>query len=470
MKKISSKDQALIAAYLLNPGQRNYEVGDSGSWARLARQLEEKKLMRIFQEIELPLMQVLKNMEGRGIKLDLAWLIDLSKKLGKRIDQLIKQIHKLAGIEFNISSPKQLQEVLFEKLRIPTENLRKNKKSGGVSTAAGELEKMRGLHPIIELIFEYRELTKLKSTYVDPLPELVSKSDHRLHTSYSQTVAATGRLSSSNPNLQNIPIRSDLGNQVRKAFIAEKGNVLLSLDYSQIELRIAASLSGDLEMIKIFQHGQDFHSATAARIFGVKEADVTPSQRRDAKTINFSILYGVSAFGLSERSDMQRAEAAEYIKKYYEAFHQLKAYIASLIQLVHKDGLMTNPLGRIRYFPDIHSSNFAIRSAAERQAVNMSIQSLAADIMKMAMIEIEKEIPEANMLLSVHDELVFEVKKDKAAKYAKLIKKIMESVYKLKVPIEADAKIGENWAEMSAIGARLPGRQGSASGGENTKS
>ena len=329
------------------------------------------------------------------------------------------------------------------------------------------------------------------------MPGLVGK-DGRIHTSYSQTVAATGRLSSSNPNLQNIPIRSDLGNEVRKAFVADKGNVLLSLDYSQIELRIAADLSGDPEMIQIFQNNGDFHRGTAAKLFSIKESEVTPAQRRVAKTINFSILYGVSAFGLSERSDMARGEAADYIKKYYEAFPKLKEYIDNMIKLAHQQEFMLNPLGRIRYFHDINTPNYVVRSAAERQAVNMPIQSLAADIIKMAMIRVEEFLrnsstsdlisplggdvavgdregklrspspgashhppPEGEgkseekqsclMLLSVHDELVFEVQKQDAEKWAKQIKPIMESVYKLKVPLEVDAKVGDNWSEMIKI-------------------
>jgi DNA polymerase I-like protein with 3'-5' exonuclease and polymerase domains len=445
---IKTVEEAMIAAYLLNPGQREYDISN---WEALAAGLAEKNLQKIYQEIEVPLMDVLKKMQVRGVKLDLEWLSDLSKKLKKRIGQLIKQIHDLAGMEFNISSPKQLSEVLFDKLRIPTLNLKKNKKSGGISTAAGELEKMRGLHPVIDLIFEYRELTKLKSTYVDALPLLVSKIDARVHTTYSQTISASGRLSSINPNLQNIPIRTEQGNEVRKAFIADKGKVLLSLDYSQIELRIAASLSADPEMIKVFSSDMDFHKATAARIFKVPEEKVTAGQRRDAKTINFSVLYGVSAFGLSSRSNMSRAQAAEHIKNYYEAFAKLKQYIDGLIQQVHEQKFMRNPLGRIRYFPEIASPNFAIRGAAERQAVNMPIQSLAADIIKLAMIQIEKEMPEANMLLSVHDELVFEVKKNEAEEYAKKIKKIMESVYMLKVPLLVEAKVGDNWSEMEKL-------------------
>ncbi len=445
---IKNEAQALIAAYLLDPGRRSYETSD---WKGLADKLtKSKKLLKIYQEIEIPLMGVLARMQERGIKLDTAWLSSLSKKLQARVEKLTKQIYKEAKMEFNIASPIQLREVLFEKLKIPTENIRKTGKTKALSTGAEQLEKLRDLHPIIDLIFEYREITKLKSTYIDSLPELVAK-DGRIHTTYNQTISAHGRLSSLNPNLQNIPIKTELGNEVRKAFVGEKGKVLLSLDYSQIELRIAASLSGDEEMIKIFSKGIDFHTATAARIFGVKESEVTPSQRRDAKTINFSILYGVSAFGLSERSDMQRAEAAEYIKKYYEAFPQLRAYINGLIQLAHQDGFMTNPLGRIRYFPDIHASNFAIRSGAERQAVNMPIQSLAADIIKMAMIEIDRQFPKLSMLLSVHDELVFEVETDKAEEWAGKIKPIMESSYKLNVPLLVDAKVGDNWSEMEKV-------------------
>lgn len=444
----------LISSYLVNQGQRSYDLEQFSkifeTKSELDKEMSKKKLTKIFEEIEMPLMQVLISMEERGAKLDLPWLSDLSKKLSKRIDQLIKQIHKLAGEEFNISSPKQLQVILFEKLRIPTENLKKNKKSGGLSTAAGELEKLRGLHPVVDLLFEYRELTKLKSTYIDALPLLADKNG-RVHTTYSQTISATGRLSSINPNLQNIPIRTDLGNEVRKAFIADKGNVLLSLDYSQIELRIAASLSEDPEMMKIFRSGGDFHTATAARIFNVEESKVTPNQRRDAKTINFSVLYGVSAFGLSSRSEMSRAEASEHIKSYFTVFNKLKKYIDDTIELTRRQGFITNPLGRIRYFPEIMSSNFAARGGAERAAFNMPLQSLAADIIKMAMIEIHKKHPDAQMLLSVHDELVFEVEKNKAEQQANYIKNIMETVYKLKVPIEVHAKVGDNWSEMEKL-------------------
>jgi DNA polymerase I len=484
-----------IAAYLINPGSRSYDVESLGfaefgmrryaltDYAgkakdaipfdqvpvaeackygcedaettfklkpKLQKQLADKRLGKIFDEIEMPLIPVLMRMEELGVKLDVKFLMQLSEQSGKQIDALEKKIHKLVGYEFNIGSPAQLRDALFGKLQIPTNELRKRGKTGGLSTAATELEKLRGLHPVVDLIFEYRELTKLKSTYLDALPALVSELDKRLHTTYNQTIAATGRLSSIDPNLQNIPIRTEAGRTIRKAFVAHPGFVLASIDYSQIELRIAASLSGDPEMIKIFKSGKDFHMATAARIFNVMESSVTFDQRRDAKTINFSVLYGVSAFGLSSRTEMGHGEASDFIKRYYQVFAKLKKYIDSTIEKVHRDGFVTNSLGRIRQFPEINASNFAVRAGAERAAFNMPIQSMNADIIKMAMIEIEKKVlnEDVRMLLQVHDELVFEIKKGKEKDAIKKIKDIMESVYKLRVPIVAEAKVGQNWLEM----------------------
>jgi DNA polymerase I len=487
-----------IAAYLLNPGQRSYDTEtlgfsefgmrnygitdylgkakaqipfegadpaetclygceDAATTYRLKPVLEKKlkglKLEKLFLGIEMALMPVLMRMEELGVSLDVKFLSELGKEVGKKITALEKKIHKLAGYEFNIASPAQLRDALFDKLQIPTTELKKRGKAGGLSTAAAELEKLRGLHPIIDLVFDYRELTKLKSTYLDALPELVSKSDKRLHTTYNQTIAATGRLSSIDPNLQNIPIRTELGRSIRKGFVAAPGYVLASVDYSQIELRIAASLTGDPEMIKIFKSGKDFHQATAARIFNVMESSVTPDQRRAAKTINFSVLYGVSAFGLSERSDMNRSEAGDFIKRYYQVFSKLKKYIDDTIAQAHKDGFVKNPLGRIRYFPEINAQNFAVRTAAERASFNMPIQSLQADIIKMAMHEIHHKVlsDDCRMLLQVHDELVFEIKKGKEQGCLKKIKETMESAYKLKVPIIAESKVGKNWLEMEKI-------------------
>lgn len=419
----------------------------------LAAGLKERGLTKIYNEIEMPLIPVLMQMELYGVVLDIKYLKDLAKKTGAEIKKIQTKIYKLAGYEFNVASPAQLREALFDKLKIPVAALKKRGKAGGLSTAATELEKLRGLHPIIDLIFEFRELSKLKSTYLDALPELVSEQDKRLHTNYKQTIAATGRLSSTDPNLQNIPVRTEIGRATRKGFVAAPGFVLASVDYSQIELRIAASLSADPEMGKIFKSGKDFHMATAARIFNVMESAVTFEQRRDAKTINFSVLYGVSAFGLSERSDMGRAEAGEFIKRYYQVFSKLKKYIDDTIQKAHQDGFVSNPLGRRRYFPEINAANFAIRAGAERAAFNMPIQSLQADIIKMAMIEIQEKVlsEDCRMLLQVHDELVFEIKKGKEKACVKKIKEIMESVYKLKVPVVAEAKIGKNWLEMEKI-------------------
>jgi DNA polymerase I len=418
----------------------------------LEKGLKERKLEKIFNDIEMPLSPVLMRMEEKGVILDTKFIKDLSVKTGKQIKDIEKKIYKMAGYEFNISSPAQLREALFTKMQIPTTELKKKGKAGGLSTAAAELEKLRGLHPVIDLIFEYRELTKLKSTYLDSLPGLVS-ADKRLRTTYSQTIAATGRLSSNNPNLQNIPIRTDLGRSVRKGFVAAPGYVLAAIDYSQFELRIAASLTGDPEMIRIFKSGKDFHLATAARIFNTMESQVTPAQRRDAKTINFSVLYGVSAFGLSERSELGRAEAADFIRRYYQVFAKLKDYIDNTIAKTHRDGYVRNALGRIRYFPEINASNFAIRSGAERAAFNTPIQGLQADIIKLAMLEIDKKLvsDDCRMLLQIHDELVFEIKKGKEKELVKKIKEIMEGAYKLKVPIIAEAKVGQNWHDMDKL-------------------
>jgi DNA polymerase I len=487
-----------IAAYLINPGQRNYDLEslsfshfgiqktlpgefaekpkdklqfellkkdeqarysceDADLTIRLKKnlhdRLKELGLLGIFKDIEMPLIFVLRKMEERGVLLDVKFLQGLSHEAEIELDKTEKLIFKLAGTKFNISSPIQLREVLFDRLGIPTTELKKRGKTGELSTAATELEKLRGLHPVVDLIFNFRELAKLKSTYLDALPKLVSKTDKRVHTSYHQTIAATGRLSSTDPNLQNIPVRTQLGRRIRRAFIAEKGFLLASLDYSQIELRIAASLSNDPEMIKIFKSGKDFHAATAARLFNVMESAVTYEQRRDAKTINFSVLYGVSAFGLSERSEMGREEAGQFIKRYFEVFSKLKKFIDEQINKVRDEGYAVNLLGRIRFFPEINSSNFSVRNAAERAAFNMPIQSLAADIIKIAMLRIDEKYlnEDCRMLLQVHDELVFEIAEDKAKNLSTLIKKEMEEAFELKVPLVVDAKMGKNWLEMEKV-------------------
>lgn len=418
--------------------------------------LKEEKLEKVFYDIEMPLVEVLAQMEMAGIKLDAKFLNKLSGEAEVDIKQLESEIYKLSGQEFNINSPKQMKEVLFEKMKLlPVEN---RKIKTGLSTAAGELEKMIGQHKIIPKILEYRELTKLQNTYLRALPELVNKKTGRIHTSYNQTIAATGRLSSSDPNLQNIPIRgTGLGNKIRQAFVAEKGCKLLSLDYSQIELRIAAHLAQDENMMAVFKNNEDIHTNTAAGIFGVAKDKITPDMRRDAKTINFGILYGLSSFGLSSRiGEVSRSEAKEFIEKYFRAYPKVEEYIEQIKLQVNEEGFVRNELGRMRKFPEIRSSQFFVRAAAERAAVNFPIQSLAADVIKVAMINIHKLISESadkqiSMLLQVHDELVFEVQEDKVEYWAKKLIPMMENAIKLSVPVRVEAKVGDNWGEMKAI-------------------
>lgn len=416
--------------------------------------LKAERLEKIFQEIEMPLVSVLAEMETAGIKLDSKVLNRLSGEAEVAIKDLENAIYKLTGQEFNINSPKQLKEVLFEKLGlVPVEN---RKTKTGLSTSADNLEKMLGQHPVIPKILEYRELTKLQSTYLLALPELASKKDGRIHTSYNQTVAATGRLSSTDPNLQNIPVRGEgLGSEVRKAFVAEKGYKFLSIDYSQIELRVVAHLAQDKKMMEVFKTGQDIHEKTAMEIFGQPAGQVTKDMRRDAKTINFGILYGVSSFGLSARiTDMSRVEAKEYIKKYFAAYPKVEEYIEQVKLQVNQEGFVKNELGRLRRFPEIKDSRWQIRAAAERAAVNFPIQSLAADVIKVAMINIAKELAgtsDCRMLLQVHDELLFEVKEEQVERWAKQLIPIMESSIKLSVPVTVEAKVGDNWGEMEKI-------------------
>lgn len=420
-----------------------------------APQLKKEGLQKIFEDIEMPLVEVLSAMEMAGIKLDGKFLNRLSGEAEVDIKDLEQKIYRLCGQEFNLNSPKQMKEVLFEKMGlVPVEN---RKTKTGLSTAAGELEKMRGQHGVIDKILEYRELAKLQSTYLLALPELVNKKTGRVHTSYNQTVAATGRLSSTDPNLQNIPVRgSGLGSLIRQAFVADKGCKLLSIDYSQIELRIVAHLAKDQKMLGVFKRGEDIHSKTAMEIFNVAEDKVTADMRRDAKTINFGILYGLSSFGLSSRiGEVSRAEAKEFIQKYFAAYPKVEDYIEQVKLQVNEEGFVRNELGRLRKFPEIKSSQFFIRAAAERAAVNFPIQSLAADVIKVAMINIFKEIrenrKEISMLLQVHDELVFEVAEDKVEYWAKKLIPLMENAIKLSVPVTVEAKVGENWGEMEKL-------------------
>ncbi|MBL8029645.1 MAG: DNA polymerase I [Candidatus Doudnabacteria bacterium] len=421
-------------------------------------ELKKQGLEKVFYDIEMPLVSVLRDMELNGIKLDTKFLNKLASEAEIDIKDLEKKIHKLAGEEFNINSPLQLKKILFEKLGLePIEN---RKTKTGISTAAGNLEKMLGQHEIVPKILEYREVTKLYSTYLTTLPGQVSKKTGRLHTSYNQTIAATGRLSSTDPNLQNIPVKGDgLGSQVRKAFVAEKGFKLLSLDYSQIELRIVAHLAKDKKMLEVFQKDEDIHSKTAVEIFNVPADKVTKDMRRDAKTINFGILYGVSSFGLSSRiGEVNRAEAKRFIEKYFAAYPQVEEYMENVKLQVNQTAFVKNELGRMRKFPEIRSSQFFIRAAAERAAINFPIQSLAADVIKVAMINIHRELEskknselDIKMLLQVHDELVFEVKEDMVMHYAKMLKVFMEEALSLSIPIKVEAKVGDSWGNMEPV-------------------
>ncbi len=416
-------------------------------------QLKKEQLEKIFYDIEMPLVEVLACMERFGVKLDIGLLEKLADQAEKEINQLETDIYKLAGEEFNISSPKQMQEILFTKM-----NLTSGKKTKtGFSTAAGVLEALVGEHPIVEKILSYRELTKLQSTYLHALPALVNVRTGRVHTSYNQTVAATGRLSSTDPNLQNIPVRgTGIGSEIRKAFVAEKGYKLLSVDYSQMELRIVAHLAQDLNMMEVFNKQEDIHTNTAAAIFDVLPGEVTDDMRRDAKTINFGVLYGLSSFGLASRiGAVSRTDAKEFIDKYFEEYSGVQEYIENIKAEVNEKGYIRHELGRIRKFPEIRSSQFFIRAAAERAAINFPIQGLQADILKIAMLNIHKEVSgkddEIKMLMQVHDELVFEVREDAIEKWVKKIKPLMEEAYKLTVPVIAEAKVGDNWGEMKKV-------------------
>jgi len=432
----------------------NYSCEDADFTWRLYQALETKlkkeNLLQLFNTIEMPLLPVLIEMEKNGVKIDADFLKKLSRRLNKQIEEVSKKIFKLAGKKFNISSPIQLKEILFDKLQISTAGIGRTKT--GFSTAADELEKLKGRHKIIDLISEYRELAKLQTTYVDALPELINKKTGRVHTSFNQTITATGRLSSSNPNLQNIPIKTKLGRQMRKAFIAESGYKLVSADYSQIELRIVASLANDKNMIKAFEQGEDIHTITAAKINNIKPEAVTKDMRRAAKEINFGIMYGMGASGVASRTGIPRDQAQEFIDKYFQAFPNVKKYLQETKDFVKEKGYVETMFGRRRYLPDIHSGVPNIAAAAERMAVNMPIQGTAADLIKLAMIKIFDKLPQispkSKMILQVHDELVFEVPDNEIQQVTELVKYIMETVYRFKCPIKVEVESGDNWGEL----------------------
>jgi DNA polymerase-1 len=410
--------------------------------------LREAGLDELFEQVEMPLVAVLAEVEKTGVKLDLPFLKNMSTELEATLGTLMADIYELAGEEFNINSPKQLEKILFDKLKLPPSRRTKT----GRSTDADVLEKLSQKHELPKKLLEFRELSKLKSTYVDALPALVNPYTKRLHTSYNQAIAATGRLSSSDPNLQNIPIRTEIGRQIRRAFIpGEKGWKLLDADYSQIELRIVAHLSQDAALIEAFRHDEDIHTTTAARVFNIDPQEMTPEIRRRAKEINFGIIYGMGAYGLSQRLGISPEEAQNFITNYYAQYPGVNAFMMGTIADAHKKGYVTTMLNRRRYLPDINSDNRRASEFAERTAINTPIQGTAADMIKLAMIKIhhrlQKENLRSRMILQVHDELVFEAPEDELADCKKLVREEMSSAIKLDVPIKVDVGVGEDWLE-----------------------
>ncbi|MFL1012440.1 DNA polymerase I [Flavisericum labens] len=434
--------------------QTEYAVEDADITLQLKEHFQSElgaaNTQTLFDDIEIPLLRVLSAMELEGVNLDKDFLNSLSEELNSDILTLEKNIYEAAGEEFNIASPKQLGVVLFEKMKLVDKP--KKTKTGQYSTAEDVLSYLAKDHEIIQSILDFRGLSKLKSTYVDALPLQVNPETKRIHTDYMQTVAATGRLSSNNPNLQNIPIRTERGRQVRKAFVPRNEDyLLLAADYSQIELRIIAALSQEETMIEAFKHGEDIHASTASKVFNVAIEDVNREQRSNAKTVNFGIIYGVSAFGLSNQTNLSRSESKELIDTYYETYPKLKNYISKQVDFARDHGYVQTVLGRRRYLKDINSRNAVVRGAAERNAVNAPIQGSAADIIKIAMINIHKKLSEGDfktkMLLQVHDELVFDVYKPELEEIKELVKTEMENAYKLDVPLDVDLGIGDNWLE-----------------------
>lgn len=412
--------------------------------------LTENNLENLFYNIEMPLVRVLAKMESNGVKIDIEGLKQISDEQASEIKEIENKIYEIAGISFNIGSPKQLGEILFERLKIKAPA--KKTKSGQYPTGEEILQKIINESPIVQLILDYRSLTKLKSTYVDALPSLVNKDDGLIHTSFNQAVTATGRLSSNNPNLQNIPVRTDKGREIRKAFVPRDDNhILLAADYSQIELRIIAHLSGDQAMQNAFREGLDVHADTASRVYNVAIEDVTPEMRRNAKAVNFGIIYGMSAFGLAERLKISRSEASQIIKNYFKEYVGIQNYIDSQVNFAKDNGFVETMLGRRRYLRDINSGNSVVRNFAERNAINAPIQGSSADMIKIAMIEIDKEMTardmKSKMILQVHDELVFDVCKDELDVVQEIVRDKMLNALPLSIPIEVNLNTGENWLE-----------------------
>ncbi len=418
----------------------------------LEKEISNKGLDTLLYDVEMPLIEVLAAMEINGVAIDKDYLNDLSKEMAGKLDRLTKHIYRIAGEEFNINSPKQLSKILFEKLKLPV--VKKTKT--GISTNEEVLIKLASKHELPQVLLEYRELAKLKSTYVDSLPSLINPKTGKVHTSFNQTVTATGRLSSSDPNLQNIPVKTEEGRKIRRAFVPSgKDSVLVSADYSQIELRIVAHLSGDKNLIEAFRNDVDIHTFTASLVFGIGEEEVTGEMRSMAKTVNFGIIYGMSPYGLSQSLKIDVDKAKNFIDAYFERYPDVRQYLEGLVAEARENGFVTTLLGRRRYIPEINSSDMRMRQFAERTAINTPIQGSAADIIKVAMIAISdrlvKEKRSAMMTLQVHDELVFDVPKQELDEVVKIVKDGMERVIKLKVPVEAHIEVGKNWLEMEAF-------------------
>jgi DNA polymerase I len=460
-----------IYSYLLRPTTANHNFADvvmrqfnamlgGGSGERadylhrlapvLRAQVEEQQLAGVYEKIDLPLAPVLADMERSGIRVDSKALDKMSQTMEKEIRRLEKEIWKLAGSEFNVNSPSQLAEILFDKLNLQVSARRGKAKAR--STAVDVLEELSAKHPLPAKIIEYREIAKLKSTYVDALPKLIHPETGRLHTSFSQTGTATGRLSSSDPNLQNIPIRSELGREIRAAFVAEKGRILLSTDYSQIELRIMAHFSGDPVLVAAFRNGEDIHARTAQEVFGVGPLAQTAEHRRAAKAINFGIIYGLSPFGLAQQLGIEQKEAAQFINAYFTRYRGVKEYLDRILAETRKSGVAKTLFGRIRPIPEINSPQMQLRNFAERTALNSPLQGTAADIIKLAMIAIDGRLRAeelgTKMILQVHDELLFEVPAKERATVEKLVREEMEGVYKLAVPLIVEVGTGPNWRDL----------------------
>jgi DNA polymerase-1 len=438
-----------------------YAAADAEATLRLmglqAADLEEKNLSRLFHEVEIPLIPVLVDMEMAGVALDVDLLHRMSQELGERLAALQEQVFEWVGYRFNLNSTQQLSDALFGKLALPATGLRKTA-SGHYSTAADVLESLRGRHPVIDLILEHRTLEKLRSTYVDALPQLINPATGRLHTDYNQTGTETGRISSSNPNLQNIPIRTEEGRRIRKAFVAAPGWRLLAADYSQVELRILAHVSQDPTMLAAFARGEDIHASTAATVYGIPINEVTSEQRRVAKTVNFGLMYGQSAYGLAQQTGMEQDKATEFIAAYFKTYLQVRQYLDRTRRQAREQGYVETLLGRRRYFPELQNRRTPnnVRMAAERAAINAPIQGTAADIIKIAMIRLHEALRarglRSRMILQVHDELVLECPEEELAEVAALVREKMEGAFKLDAALKVDVEVGPNWYDLACPG------------------